>query len=971
MFWRSLEELADNEGFLRWLRIERPQLAEALTLDRRGFLKFMAASLALAGVSACGHPPQDQIVPYVNAPEGQVAGLPRYFATILLRDGFAQGVLVESQMGRPTKIEGNPQHPASLGATDIFAQASVLQLWDPDRSQTVMHGGDTATWNDVDGAMAQMRERLRADQGAGFRVLTNATSSPTLISQLDQLLQKFPRAHWHVHLPKGEDNATAGATLALGAPLAARLRFDRAKIIFSLDGDFLGESAASVRYARDYADGRFADGETAVASRLYVVESTPSLTGCMADHRLALDGRGLVAFARALAERLGVAFGGRGATDAQYSKWLDALAQDLRDNRGASLVVVGEAQPAWLHALGHVLNHVLGNVGTTIEYADAGERTAGGRAAGNLIELASAMRSGAVDTVLILGCNPAYNAPGDMNFVRTLRQVPHVMHLGLYRDETGMLAEWHLPMAHQLEAWSDARAYDGTAAVAQPLMAPLYGGRSAHEVLASFLGDEVRDGRALVRRRWREHLPDESSWSNALQSGSIADTRSAPRAVSVSTQFLAALPREASAAAPGQETALELLFRPDPTVGDGEWSNNGWLQELPKPLTQLTWENAALISPGLAEQRRLANGDLVELRVGERAVLAPIWIMPGQALHSVTVHLGYGRRASGRVGNHIGFDAYSLRTSSAAWCVQGLTLRKTGGNTPLAATQHHFNMEGRDLVRVQTLTRYLQERSAASNGVQNPAAPTLYPDFPPGEYAWGMSIDLNACIGCKACTIACQAENNIPVVGKDQVMRGREMHWIRVDRYYEGSAENPLTYSQPVPCMMCEHAPCELVCPVGATLHDDEGLNLQVYNRCVGTRFCSNNCPYKVRRFNFLQYQDDTTESLAAQRNPEVTVRRRGVMEKCTYCIQRIETAHIEADKASRRIRDGEVLTACQAVCPTRAIRFGDVADPRSDVARAKLSKRNYTLLQELNTRPRTSYLARLRNPHPGLGDPA
>ena len=633
-------------------------------------------------------------------------------------------------------------------------------------------------------------------------------------------------------------------------------------------------------------------------------------------------------------------------------------------------MVVGEAQPAWLHALGHVLNNVLGNIGTTIEYADPADRTTIAHGPGNLAELAGGMRSGAVDTLLVLNSNPAYNAPGDLNFVQAMQHVPHVVHLGLYRDETGMLAEWHLPMAHQLEAWSDARAFDGTVGLAQPLMAPLYAGRSAHEVLAALLGDEVRDGRALVRRQWHERLPDEGSWSAALQSGMIADTRSASRPVSVSTQFLARLPRAAPVAAVQQEPDLELLFRPDPTIGDGDWSNNGWLQELPKPLTQLTWENAALISPRLAEQRGLANGDVVELRIGERAVLAPIWIMPGQALHSVTIHLGYGRRASGRVGNHIGFDAYRMRTSSAAWSARGLTLRKTGGNTPLAATQHHFNMEGRDLVRVQTLTRYLQDRGSGANGAEDRAVPTLYPDFPPGEYAWGMSIDLNACIGCKACTIACQAENNIPVVGKDQVLRGREMHWIRVDRYYEGSAENPLAYSQPVPCMMCEHAPCEVVCPVGATVHDDEGLNLQVYNRCVGTRFCSNNCPYKVRRFNFLQYQDDTTESLAAQRNPEVTVRRRGVMEKCTYCIQRIETAHIEADKASRRIRDGEVLTACQAVCPTRAIRFGDVADPRSQVARAKSSTRNYTLLQELNTRPRTSYLARLRNPHPGLGDP-
>ncbi len=970
VFWRSLEELADDEGFRQWLRTQQPQFADALTLDRRGFLKFTAASLALAGLSACGHPPQGQIIPYVHAPAGQVDGLPRYFATSLLRDGYAQGVLVESHMGRPTKVEGNPQHPASLGATDVFAQAAVLQLWDPDRSQTVMHGGDTATWDDVDAAMAAMRKRLGLDQGATLRILTGATSSPTLIAQIDALLEKYPRAHWHTFLPKGDDNAAAGAVLALGAPFATRLRLDKAKIIVSLDADFLGDGAASVRQARDYAAGRFAEGAEAAASRLYVLESTPSMTGSMADHRLALESRRIEVFALALASRLGLAVEAREATDTPHAKWLDALAADLRANRGASLVIVGESQPSWMHALGHVLNNTLENVGTTVEYADRADRAGAGRSAENLSDLAAVMHQGGVDTLLVLDSNPAYAAPSDLNFIEALRHVPHVVHLGLYRDETGLLAEWHLPMAHQLEAWSDARAYDGTVGIAQPLIAPLFAGRSAHEVLAVLFGDEVREGRTLVRRQWRERLPDEQSWSAALRAGMVADTQCAAHPVSIRTQFLARLPAAAPSAA-GKEAALELLFRPDPTIGDGEWSNNGWLQELPKPLTQLTWENAALISPALAEQLGLANGDVVELRIGERVLSAPIWIMPGQAPLSVTVHLGYGRRASGRVGNHIGFDAYRLRTSSDPWCVQGLTLRKTEGKTALASTQHHFNMEGRDLVRVQTLDRYLRDQGPVAAVADERAAPTLYPDYPAGEYAWGMSIDLNACIGCKACTIACQAENNIPVVGKEQVLRGREMHWIRVDRYYEGSADNPLAYSQPVPCMMCEHAPCEVVCPVGATVHDDEGLNLQVYNRCVGTRFCSNNCPYKVRRFNFLQYQDDTTESLAAQRNPEVTVRRRGVMEKCTYCIQRIETAHIEADKGSRRIHDGEILTACQAVCPTQAIRFGNVADPQSQVAKAKRSTRNYTLLQELNTRPRTSYLARLRNPHPGLEDPA
>ncbi|HEY1899313.1 MAG TPA: TAT-variant-translocated molybdopterin oxidoreductase [Steroidobacteraceae bacterium] len=962
VFWRSLEELADNAGFVHWLRQQQPQLAQALSLDRRGFLQFMAASLALAGLSACGHPPQDQIVPYVQAPEGQIDGLPRFFATTLMREGYARGVLVENRMGRPTKIEGNPLHPASLGATDIFAQAAVLQLWDPDRSQTLMNRGVTSTWDAFAAAVVQATERHARDGGARLRILTGAITSPTLSAQLGAVLEKFPGATWHVHEPLGNANAHAGARLALGVPLATRLRLDRAKTILSLDADFLSDPAAGVRYARDYAATRAPESNQGTPSRLYVVESTPSLTGGMADHRLALEAARIERFARLLARELGINLEVSGAEDAQHQRWLNAVLTELKANRGASLIVVGASQPAWVHALGHLLNDALGNVGTTIEYTDPVERNAA--QAGTLSELVGAMQAGRVDTLWILDPNPVYDAPASLRFDEGLTHVPHVIHLGLYRDETGMRAEWHLPMAHQLESWSDARAYDGTASIAQPLIAPLYDGRSAAEVLAMVLG-QTPQGRVLVRKQWQDQLPDESSWNAALQQGLIPNTSLPPRTAMVSTAFLTQIKPPPPAAA-----ALELLFRADPTIGDGSWANNGWLQELPKPMTQLTWDNAALVSPALAAQHQLNNGDVIELRLAERVVQAPVWIMPGQAARSVTLHLGYGRRQAGRIGDGRGVDAYRLRTPANPWVESGLQIRRTGARAELASTQHHFNLEGRDLLRVGTWEEYRSNPHFATATDPYPGTPpSLYANRPPGEYAWGMSIDLNACIGCKACTIACQSENNIPVVGKDQVQRGREMHWIRVDRYYEGDAANPRAYSQPVPCMMCEHAPCEVVCPVEATVHDAEGLNLQVYNRCVGTRFCSNNCPYKVRRFNFLQYADDTTDTLKAQRNPEVSVRRRGVMEKCTYCIQRIQTAHIEADKQDRRIRDGEVLTACQAACPTQAIRFGDLSDAGSAVAQAKASKRDYVMLGELNTRPRTSYLARLRNPNPLLGE--
>jgi molybdopterin-containing oxidoreductase family iron-sulfur binding subunit len=962
IFWRSLEELIDSEGFHRWLSEHHPRFAETFDIDRRGFLKFLGASLSLAGLSGCGRPPQRQIVPYVHAPVGQVDGLPRFFASTLIREGYAQGVLVENHMGRPTKIEGNPQHPASLGATDIFAQAAVLQLWDPDRSQGVLYRGDAASWDDFAAALAESNARFDRDGGAGLRLLTGAITSPTLSAQLDALLRRYPQARWHVHQAAGNDNAASGTKLAFGMPLSIRLDLNRAQVIVALDADFLSDPAAGVRYARDFVGRRSPESAPATMNRLYVVESTPSLTGAAADHRLPLESGKIEQFALQLAKRLGLAVDVRDGV-VQQAQWLDALAADLQGNRGASVIVVGATQPPWMHALGHGLNFALGNVGVTIDYSEPVEKLPGDN--GTLADLTAAMAAGSVDTLLVLDANPAYDAPVDLQFAAALKQVPHLLHLGLYCDETGALAEWHLPLAHQLEAWSDARAFDGSVSISQPLIAPLYEGRSTHEVLAALLGDEVSEGGALVRRQWQRQLPDDAAWDTALQTGVIADTALAARSVALRADALAHVAPNAA-----DMNSLELLFRPDPTIGDGRWANNGWLQELPKPLTQLTWDNAVLISPLLAAQHQLVNGDLIELRLSQRTLQVPVWLMPGQAPHSLTLHLGYGRRRAGHVGDGQGFDAYALRSASAPWTAPDVQLRKTGQRYELAGTQQHFNMEGRDLLRVGTLADYRHDPHFATASDRYPGKPpSLYPEYPSGEYAWGMSIDLNACIGCKACTIACQAENNIPVVGKDQVRRGREMHWIRVDRYYEGQADNPRIHAQPVPCMMCEHAPCELVCPVDATVHDSEGLNVQVYNRCVGTRFCSNNCPYKVRRFNFLQYVDESVETLKAQRNPEVTVRRRGVMEKCTYCIQRIETAHIEADKASRRIQDGEVLTACQAVCPTQAIRFGDIADTRSEVAQAKASPRNYVMLSELNTRPRTSYLARLRNPNPALPD--
>jgi molybdopterin-containing oxidoreductase family iron-sulfur binding subunit len=896
----------------------------------------------------------------VHKPIGQVDGLPRYFATTLTRNGYAHGVLVRDNQGRPTKVEGNPQHPASLGSTDIFAQAAILQLWDPDRSQSVMHGNSVATWDDFTAALTQRITRFRANGGDGLRLLVAPTTSPTLIAQLAAFERRFPNARWHVDDPSG---VTARREVA-------RCRFDRAKVIVSLDADFLSDPAAGVRHSRDFIAARDPEHGDAM-SRLYVVEPTPSVTGSMADHRLPLASREIEAFATGLAARLGG--NGGPASDATHARWMDAVAKDLAAHRGTALVVAGDAQPESVHSIARSMNEALGGIGRTVDYVPSLlAAPAGGDP--SVAVLADDMRAGKVDTLLMLGVNPAYDAPADTGFIAALRHVRHTLHLGMYRDETGVLAEWHAPQAHELESWGDARAFDGTASIAQPLIAPLYDGHSAIETMALLLGDPV-DGQALVRRQWQSQLADDEAWREALQAGVIASTSPSPRRNAEPGGSSSANSPAARSPLRGVRndeqtngSGLELLFRPDPTVGYGEWSNNGWLQELPKPLTQLTWDNVVLVSPALAQEKNLSNFDGVELRSGGRSVRGPVWIMPGQAERSVTIHFGYGRRNAGRVAEGQGFDAYALRTKDSPWLATDLEISPTGDRYEIAQTQHHFAMEGRDPLRVGTLDLFKSDPAfATSHDRYGAKPPSLYPDYPKADYAWGMSIDLNACIGCKACTIACQAENNIPIVGKAQVRRGREMHWIRVDRYYDGEAANPASYSQPVPCMMCEHAPCEVVCPVDATVHNAEGLNLQVYNRCVGTRFCSNNCPYKVRRFNFMQYADKHTPQYMAMRNPEVTVRRRGVMEKCTYCIQRIETAHIHADKEGRRIRDGEVVTACQAACPTQAIRFGDIADNHSGVSKAKESPRNYAMLNELGTRPRTTYLARIRNPNPAL----
>ena len=963
--WRSFDELADTDEFRDFLSREFPGTAPE-TLDpatRRQFLRVMAASIGLAGLSGCASQPPEQIVPYVEQPERLVPGKPLHFATAVSLGGYATGVVVESHMGRPTKIEGNPLHPASLGATDSFAQASILDLYDPDRSQAVIHEGRGGTWDRFLAVAVEQMGRMQATKGRGLRILTGALTSPTLIAQIQGLLAAYPEADWHVHEPCDARASRSGALSAFDKEMEAIHRLEKADVIVSLDADFLAWGPSRLRDARRFAERREAFSNPSKMNRLHVVEGTTTITGGMADHRLAVPPSRIAAIARALSLKV---FGGETPTgiSPELAGWVDRVAADLKAHRGTSLILVGETQPPEVHALGHALNHLLGNVGTTIDYVKPIIPSTVGKDR-SLSALAREMGKGEVDLLFMLGSNPVYDAPADLGFAALLEKVPLAIHLGTYRDETAEACRWHIPEAHPLESWGDLRAFDGSATIQQPLMEPLYDGKSAIELISALRGKPEPSTRELVREHWAASFTHdfEAEWRAALHDG--VATGSASKIEAVKPKPLADLIRASAEKDRPADSGLELIFRPDPTIWDGRFANNGWLQELPKPLSKLTWDNAALIAPATARRLNLSNEQVVELHYRGRTQRAAVWIEPLHAEDSVTLHLGYGRTVSGRVGTGQGFNAYRLRTSDALWQGGGLEVKPTGDVYPLATTQHHHNMAGLDLVRVSTAGAFASNRDFAKDRVDHAnEGLSLYPTHPSEGHRWGMAINLNTCIGCNACVTACQAENNSPVVGKDQVLAGREMHWIRIDRYYEGPKESPTAvYHQPVPCMQCENAPCELVCPVNATVHDNEGLNAMVYNRCVGTRYCSNNCPYKVRRFNFLQYSDQTTESLKLLNNPDVTVRTRGVMEKCTYCVQRIVQGRIQAEQEDRPLRDGEIVTACQGACPTRAIVFGDLNDRESAVVKAKADPRNYALLASLNTKPRTTYLAKLTNP--------
>jgi molybdopterin-containing oxidoreductase family iron-sulfur binding subunit len=971
-FWRSLEELAGKPEFQEMMHREFPKGASEWidAVSRRGFLKLMGSSLALAGMTACTRQPFEPIVPYVKQPEDVIPGRPLFYATAFTLGGYATPLLVESHMYRPTKIEGNDKHAASQGGTDVFAQASILDMYDPDRSQNIIHLGSISSWGTLVAELKGALNSQNAVKGAGIRILSKSFSSPTLADQMQQFQKAFPEAKWHFWEPVNRDNVYEGARMAFGQPMETTYDFSKADVVVSLDADFLSAGFPGMtRYARDFAKRRDPDSEN--MARLYTIESTPSATGAKADHRLAVRASEIAGLTSNIQEGLNQAtfFHTLGPS----GEFLQALSADLGKSRGSCVIIPGEHQPPLVHALAHAINEKLGNVGKTVFYTDT---VLASTASHNdsLKDLVSDMRAGKVDMLIVLGGNPVYDAPADFGFKDALKNsnIPIRIHLGQYNDETAELCQWHVNEAHYLEAWGDTRAYDGTVSIVQPLIAPLYDGRTANEVVALLLGQSGVTTHELVQNYWKaKHSSADFDmwWRKSLEQGWIEGTASQPKQVAVKNTNFPSSNQSASG------SGIELNFRRDPCIYDGQFANNSWLQELPKPMTKMTWDNPLLMSPKMAESLKVEDKDMVRVELNGKWIELPVWRQAGHPDNSVTIFLGYGRKRVGRVGNDVGFDTYQLRHSATPWIATGVQVTKAAGTYVLASTQGYQTMDAGDdhrpVVRTKNLEEYKKEASESFDDEKPEENETLYRnppyDYKAEPYAWGMAIDLNSCVGCNNCIIACQSENNIPVVGKYQVNKGRHMHWLRVDAYYQGDRDNPKAYFQPVPCMQCENAPCELVCPVGATTHSTEGLNDMIYNRCVGTRYCSNNCPYKVRRFNFLLFQDWDTPQFKMMRNPDVTVRSRGVMEKCTYCVQRINHKRIDSERENRAIADGELQTACQQSCPANAIVFGNINDPNSLVSKWKAKNRNYGLLDDLNTRPRTTYLAEIRNPNPEL----
>lgn len=1011
VYWRGVEDFEDSPEFLRWVQNEFPDEStpELLSpVNRRSFMTLMGASMALAGMTGCFRRPEEYILPYSKAPEDVLPGIPNYYASTFVQSGYALGALVESHEGRPTKIEGLPEHPASLGSTTAYMQAHLLDLYDPDRATAYKKDGQTIDLNGFVTEVRALATDLKGKQGAGLRFLTEANVSPTMSGLKRRLSEIYPQAVWHTYEAVSDENLLLGGKLAFGEASRPNFKLDKAKVIVALDSDFLGNESETVLMARNWAAGRKVDDEGAVLNRLYAVEGRFTLTGATADHRLRLNSSQVDGFVRALAAKLSAAgvempaelkeavSGSAGASfGAAGDKMMEALVKELTANRGASALVVGRNQGAHVHALANALNTALGNAGATVDFVKAAEDIAGSTA--SLVELVGAMKAGSVDTLMILGGNPAYTAPADLGFADALKGVAHSIRLGLHEDETTELCKLTGPRSHFLESWGDALSLNGTASLVQPLIEPLYNSLSDLEAVSLFMDVPSNRGYDLVRAHWQGELASpnfERQWRKMLHDGLVGSAAFQPMAANVQGPAVAEALKARPAGEAATAQAMELVFNPCPKLFDGRFANNGWMQETPDPMTKLTWDNAAVMSFATAKALGVKNESMVKVDYKGRSVTLPVWILPGQADFTIVVNLGYGRTKAGRVGNGVGVNVNTLRDSSAPNFDGGATVSKVDGQYRLASTQLHGRLEwypvgeavepamkeGAEAKKSQM--RPVIQQASVEEFRANPKfaveemehMPALESIFTEHEYTgqqWGMTVDMTTCTGCNACVVACTAENNVPVVGKTRVLNGREMHWIRLDRYFTGSEEGGTleAVQQPMLCQHCENAPCEPVCPVAATVHSvDGGTNDMVYNRCIGTRYCANNCPYKVRRFNYFNYHESFPEVQKMVHNPEVTVRMRGVMEKCTFCIQRINRARRDMKLSNQpMIPDGTITPACAQACPVQAITFGDIRDESSRVAANKKLERNYKVLEELNVKPRTSYLARIRNPNPEL----
>jgi len=1064
-YWRSLDQLADSPEFQQWVEREFPAGASEFSdpIGRRHFIKIMSASFLLAGLGVTGcRRPEEKILPFGKAPENFIHGVAQFYATAMPTRGSAIPLVVKAHDGRPTKIEGNKDHPDSNGATDTFAQASILGLYDPDRSQRFTKGGNEVPREQAFDALKQLAAAVAANGGAGLAFLVERSSSPSRARLRDLIMQKFSKAQWIIYEPLHlEMNRTVAGNLA-GQPLSPYYKLDAAKVILSLDCDFIGSEQDTYIHCRNYARGRKITKPTDTMNRLYSVEGLLTQTGMNADHRLRVPTTSALAVTAAIAAQIVdnpqvKALAGKFALPSNVKQeWIVECANDLKANQGASLVMAGYRQPGAVHVLANLINAALQNNGKTVLFLNTPQEAA----TGTITDLANGLRNGQVNTLVVLGGNPVLNAPADFDWKTLQRRAQNIVRLGYYEDETFPITDWHFPMAHYLESWGDARTADGTLVAIQPLIAPLFGGVTELEVLGVFAGLQSLRPYDIARETFGLLAGGDSSdvaWKKFLHNGFLANSAAAPvNAAFAPDKITSALNSAAAADLPAKEK-LEIVFQRDYKIDDGRYNNNGWLQELPDPITKTVWDGLVLVSRVTAADYGVVNDDVVEIELNGRKIQGPIWIQPGLADYSVSLALGYGRQRSstggtGRVGDKVGlYNGYDLRTTASEHAAVGGKLRRTGAVYKVACTQEHGSMEGRPIIREATLEQFKKKPDFAKNmdleshSDYVPKDPkTGFPvmiyehpykgfelrkgqsgvkltglKFASDIHQWGMSIDLNACVGCSSCVLACQSENNVPIVGKEQVYRNREMHWLRIDRYFSGAydrakpqlIDDPQVVNQPMLCQHCENAPCESVCPVNATVHDEEGLNVMAYNRCVGTRYCSNNCPYKVRRFNFFDYNkrqlgpklyknpittvgddgkwelarwwndpasssrpEDEWELSKLVKNPDVTVRMRGVMEKCTFCVQRIEGAKIAqkvkvGQSGDVRVPDGVITPACAQACPAEAIVFGNMLDPNSRVSQLKRQERDYTVLGFLDTRPRLTYLARLRNPNPKMPD--